>query len=251
MEDIGAYEIFYISDDDGFEKYQVRYRRKILMNFFEKYKHHSVLEIGCGMEPLFSFLDLTSTKNYTVVEPVTYFCEHARKMENFEKVKIYNQYIEDFSTDEKYDLIICSSLLHEVNDQTVLLNQIKKLCNEKTVVHINVPNARSFHRLLAKEMHLIEDVHEFSNRDNMRQHTKVFDQLQLEELLNNHGFEKIESGSFFVKPFTHDQMMSCVNANIITEEMLEGLNAMTKYMPEYGAEIYCNVKVKEGQEKQL
>lgn len=248
MQNIEAYEKFYISDDEGFEKYQVRYRRNVLLNLFEKYEHKSVLEIGCGMEPLFSFLDLTDIESYTVVEPVKHFCEHARGMRNGEKVKIFNQYMEDFSGGGEYDLIICSSLLHEVDDQNLLLNQIRKVCSKKTIVHINVPNALSFHRLLAKEMHLIEDVHEFSNRDNMRQHTKVFDQIQLEEMLNDHGFEKIKSGSFFVKPFTHDQMMLCVNARIITEEMLEGLNAMTKYMPEYGSDIYCNVKVKQESE---
>lgn len=246
MNDIEAYEKFYINDDEGFEKYQVLYRRRILIDLFREYNHRNVLEIGCGMEPLFSFLDLKNTEHYTVIEPVKYFCELASKANNHEKVQIINQYMEEYSDNEdiRYDLIICSSLLHEVNNQSTLLNQIKNLCNEETIVHINVPNALSFHRLLAKEMHLIEDVHEFSNRDIMRQHTKVFDLLQLEELLSNHGFEVIKKGSYFIKPFTHDQMMVSMNANVITEKMLEGLNAMTKYMPEYGSDIYCNVKIK-------
>ena len=58
MNDIEAYEKFYINDDEGFEKYQVLYRRRILIDLFREYNHRNVLEIGCGMEPLFSFLDL-------------------------------------------------------------------------------------------------------------------------------------------------------------------------------------------------
>lgn len=246
MNDIKTYEEFYVSDNEGFEKYQVLYRRRILMDIFSEYSHKNVLEIGCGMEPLFSFLDLEDTEHYTVIEPVKYFCDLASKARNYEKVQIVNQYMEDYQNTEhiKYDLIICSGLLHEVNDQGALLEQIRKLCNEETIVHINVPNAFSFHRLLAKEMHLIEDVHEFSTRDNMRQHTKVFDLQQLELMLNNYGFEIIKKGSYFIRPFTQDQMMACINANVITEQVIEGLYAMSKYMPEYGTDIYCNVKLK-------
>lgn len=245
MKDIKEYEEFYISDDEGFEKYQVLYRRRMLMDLFKEYPHKNVLEIGCGMEPLFSFLDMTDIEHYVVIEPVKHFCELASRANNHEKVKIINEYMENYVNEEniEYDLIICSSLLHEVNSQDVLLKQIRKFCNEKTIVHINVPNAKSFHRLLAKEMHLIEDVHDFSKRDNLRQHTKVFDLEQLELTLNRSGFEVIKKGSYFIKPFTHDQMMACMNTNIITEQMLDGLNAMIKYMPEYGSDIYCNVKL--------
>ena len=34
MNDIEAYEKFYINDDEGFEKYQVLYRRRILIDLF-------------------------------------------------------------------------------------------------------------------------------------------------------------------------------------------------------------------------
>ncbi len=247
MNDIVAYESFYKSDDEGFEKYQVLYRRKMLIKLFNEHHHKNVLEIGCGLEPLFSFLDLTDTECYTVIEPVEHFCMLATKANNHEKVRIINQYLENYHSEEKseYDLVICSSLLHEVNNQGEFLKQIRKLSSANTIVHINVPNAFSFHRLLAKEMNLIEDIHEFSKRDQMRQHTKVFDLLGLEEMLNNYGFEIIEKGSYFIKPFTHDQMIACIDAGIITEKMLEGLNRMIKYMPEFGSEIYCNVRIKE------
>lgn len=47
-------------------------------------------------------------------------------------------------------LMILSSLLHKVEDSQRFLRAVFKCCTENTVVHINVPNADSIHRLLAK-----------------------------------------------------------------------------------------------------
>ena len=60
-------------------------------------------------------------------------------------------------------MVICSSLLHEVKQPEKLLNAIKKVCNSKTVIHINVPNMFSIHRLLGVEMGMISDVFEASD----------------------------------------------------------------------------------------
>lgn len=244
MKDITAYEQFFGRDEQGFEKYQVYFRRKKVIELFNKYEHLSVLEIGCGLEPQFSYLDFEGVERYTVVEPVTEFCKKALQEDNADKITLINDFLENVESDEKYSLIICSSLLHEVEDQVKLLKKIYDMCDEKSIVHINVPNAKSFHRLLAKEMGLIQDEHDFSNRDVWRQHTRVFDMETLKGLLNYCGFEIVDSGSYFVKPFTHDQMMKCLDAEIISNELIMGLEAMTKYMPNLGSDIYCDVRKK-------
>lgn len=55
-----------------------------------------------------------------------------------------------------FDFIIISGLLHEVPDPKKLLQSIYKICKQDTLVHINVPNVYSFHRLLAYEMGCIK-----------------------------------------------------------------------------------------------
>ncbi len=40
----------------GFEDYKVLYRRKKILEVIEKYHSKKILEIGCGMEPLFQYV---------------------------------------------------------------------------------------------------------------------------------------------------------------------------------------------------
>ncbi len=56
-------------------------------------------------------------------------------------------------------IILFSSLLYEVEQPQILLEAISKLVNEETMIHINVPNANSIHRLIDKEIK--KDMHSF------------------------------------------------------------------------------------------
>ena len=140
------------------------------------------------------------------------------------------------------DIIVISSLLHEVESPVQFLNSIKAICTDKTIVHINVPNANSLHRLLALEAGLIKEEHELSEQNvKLQQHT-VFDMKMLCKMVRDAGFEIVDKGSYFIKPFTHQQMQCCLEENIIDDRILEGFKKLIKYMPEYGAEIYVDVK---------
>lgn len=63
-------------------------------------------------------------------------------------------------------------------------------------------------------------------------------------IINESGLEIIDKGSYFIKPFTHKQMKKLQEDNILSEKMIEGLYDMSKYMPEIGAEIFVNSKIK-------
>lgn len=114
---------------------------------------------------------------------------------------------------------------------------------DETIVHINVPNANSFHRVLAKGMGLMDDVHDFSDRNLQMQQHKVFDMESLKAEVENAGFTVCDCGSYFVKPFTHSQMYRMMEEGIIDEKTLDGLYAISGGFNEYGSEIYVNVKL--------
>ena len=137
-------------------------------------------------------------------------------------------------------MIICSGLLHEVERPDLLLECIKKECNHDTVVHINVPNANSMHRLLALECGYIQNTHDMSTRNKDLQQHNVFDMESLTTLVKAKGMKIEASGSYFIKPFTHAQMEKSLEAGILLEEILDGLYHMEKYMPGLGSEIYVN-----------
>lgn len=242
MRDIENYTENYLKP--GFEDYQVMYRRKKVLEIIEKVRPGKILEIGCGMEPLFTYLKEYSYDKYVIVEPSQEFYNNACKLsEDIDEVICIN----DFFTDKikettvcDFDMIICSSLLHEISNPEKMLSDIKSICSEKTIVHINVPNANSFHRMLAKCMGIIKDEHEMTNRNIVLQQNMVFDKKMLESFVEKVGFNVLESGTYFIKPFSHDQMYKMMEAGIINEAVLDGLYNMEKVMPDAGSECFVN-----------
>lgn len=245
MRNINDYEKKYIKED--FEQYQIMYRRKNIMEILKHYNTNSVLEIGCGMSPLFKYLkEGEDFDNYTLIEPGEIFYDNARSIAGDNKhIKIYKGFIEELAGDisSGFSFIICSGLLHEIENPELLLKNIFDLCDKETIIHINVPNAKSFHRILAKEMGLIESIYEFSDRNKLLQQNNVFDMKLLKDFVERAGFSIIDNGSYFIKPFTHKQMLKMLEKDIISKKVLDGLYKMSKYMPEYGSEIYVNCKL--------
>jgi hypothetical protein len=140
------------------------------------------------------------------------------------------------------DFIVLSSVLPDVKEPLALLETLDAICTPDTVLHINVPNAYSVHRILAQEMGLITDVFEFSQANKDMQQFVVYSMETLKACLARSCFSVIEEGSYFIKPFTHKQMEQCLASGIMTEEMLAGFSRLESYMPGLGAEIYINCK---------
>lgn len=231
MRYIEDYSNAYIENYE-FEKYKVYYRRK------------KILEIGCGLEPLFLYVN--DDKEFTIVEPSEQFYNHAKKLSTYYKnVTCIKGFFEEEAEKlaEKYDMIICSSLLHEVSAPHELLEAIKTVCNKDTVIHINVPNAYSMHRLLGVEIDILHDIHDKTENNIVMQQNTNFDMKKLKFVVENEEMEIIEEGSFFIKPFSHRQMQEMMHRHIIDERVLDGLYRMSKYMPEFGSEIYVNCKI--------
>ena len=244
MRDIEKYTEEYLQP--GFEKYQVHYRRKKILEIVAKYPHESILEIGCGMEPLFAYLSQDDFQQYMVVEPSREFYANAVKLAKNDKRIILRNCL--FAVTEeiknyKFNLIILSCLLYEVENPNYLLREVHSICCKESIVHVNVPNADSVHRLLAQKMGLIKTVDEPSERNKIFQQHSVFSMGTLVELAESEDFVIADSGSYFIKPFTHGQMYEMLKHKIIDERVLDGLYAMSSVFPQYGSEIYVNLRI--------
>ena len=241
MRDIDKYSDNYLVQD--FEVYQVEYRRKMIIEQIDKYQPHRILEIGCGQEPLFQYV---KDKEWVIVEPSKVFCQIAEnKISKTDNVHILQGFFEEYVCqieNENFDMIICSGLLNEVEEPECMLEGIFKLCREKTVVHINVANAYSFHRILAKNMGIIADEHEMSERNILFQQNIVFDMDKLLEMVLKYQCEILDQGSYFVKPFTHRQMNDLLEKRIIDKRVLDGLYSMACDLPMLGSEIFINCR---------
>lgn len=244
MRDIKDYTDKYI--EEPFENTMVEIRRRTVIEQCQKYKHDNILEIGCGMNPY--FLGFRDYKNMVIADPSESFCENAKQLAKSEdkRIEVVKGFLEESvenikSFGVKFDFIILSSVLHELDEPQLMLGAIRKLCSDNTVVHINVPNANSIHRLIALETGLIKNVHEQSTQMQKMQRRRTYDIKLLKDEMKIAGFKVIDSGSYFVKPFTHMQMQRCIEEEIIDENVIIGLEKISKYFPEFGAGIYVNV----------
>ncbi len=228
-----------------FENEIRKYRKKNIQAILLKHPHNRILEIGCGPYPLFAdFLDF---HRMVVIEPSKLFYESAIKQSNEDpRILIINDLIEnnnEFIHHETFDFIYIGGFLHEIENQSIVLGAIREICTKNTIIYSWVPNARSFHRLLAVEMGLIENVYEKSGHDALFQRQNVFDIETFNSLMTNNGFKVIESGSYFIKPFTHDQMNRLLTQGIVNKSCLEGLEKMIKFLPDMGAELFNCSKI--------
>lgn len=245
MRNIKDYTEKYV--DEPFEANMVEIRKRNVIEQCNKYKHKNILEIGCGMSPF--FLDFRDFDNMVIAEPGESFVNNAIELAKSEDkhIEVVLGFLEEQIEAIKnlgieFDFIILSSVLHELDEPQKMLNAISQLCNENTVVHINVPNANSLHRLIAIETGLISDIHEQSAQMKIMQRRRTYDMNLLSEEIRKAGLTISDSGSYFIKPFTHLQMEKCLDEGIIDENVIIGLDKLTKYLPDFGAEIYVNVK---------
>ena len=245
MRDLHSYSNEYINQP--FESYQVEYRKRLVLDIIKKNNHKTILEVGCGVNPLFDFF--TDFELLTILEPSKLFYDKAvdiiSKQNLSGKVEIFNNFFEDAVetvNSRNYDLIIISALIHEIGDLKSFFTRLKELVKPGTVVHIDVPNGNSLHRLLAVEMGLIKSQMEMSDFNIQFQQNRVFDLNLLEKLVTDYDFTVVEKGSYFIKPFTHAQMQKMMDDNIIDTKVLDGFYNLIKYFPDLGSEIYINFK---------
>lgn len=227
-----------------FEPLQAAYRRRKVLAEIERHRPRRLLEIGCGHQPL--FIDWPAA-SWTVIEPAPLFAENARTLASgYRDVHVVEGYAEVFSRDPEdapYDMVILSCLLHEVEDPQSLLSSVRRLCSEGTLLHVNVPNARSLHRLLAVAMGLISSPESKSDMQRTMQQRSVYDAVSLHDELVRAGFAVAEHGTLFVKPFTHAQMQQLVDEGFLTPALLEGLDRLVQQLPDLGSELWVNARL--------
>jgi len=230
-----------------FENVLIKIRRKLLISQLKEIKPKKILEIGCGNKSIANYYKGFS--DFKIIEPSKYFIKKNKELlRKNKKVIFVNSYLENAHNfiDEKnvFDLIICSSVLHEVINEKKFIQALQKYCSKKTIVHINVPNSDSFHRLIAYESGMIKSIAQRSLTQKKMQQFRIYNLEKLTKTIKKYNFKVISKGSYFFKPFTHKQMYNNFKNKILPKKVLIGLNRVIKYVPNFGAEIYINVKRK-------
>lgn len=224
-----------------FEPVQAAFRRRRVIEHLRRLAPASILEVGCGEQPL--FLDYRDFARMHVVEPGARFLASARAAAaGRTDVLLHAGTLEEVAPqlqDLRFDCIVLSSVLHECPDPEAFLRTVFGLCSAGTAVHVYVPNADSLHRRLALAMGLTSSLHELSAIQRQMQQHVTYDAASLTARLQAAGFVVQETGSFFIKPFTHAQMARLQECGFLDERMLEGLYRLGDTTPGLGSELFA------------
>ena len=228
----------------GFETECVRARFNYLLRHIVLLKPVRILEIGCGPELLMNAAIRSDVnfERWVIIEPAPVLAEQARSRGLTEsRLHVVEGYCEDPVVGKAalefgpFDVVVLSSVLHEVEDPIALLQSALALVTPGTHVLVTTPNALSFHRLLGVEMGLIPDPHALSQRNHQLQQQTVFDQEDLRTLLEESGVRDLRFDGYLFKPFTHTQMAQVLK--VLPPGTNEALDLLGQRFPEHAAEI--------------
>lgn len=228
----------------GFESVLVKARQEMVLERLLEWQPDTVIEAGCGTDLLFPRAEQIGVRfrRWVVVEPSPRFAAlAAARSGSGPRVTVIASFLEDAVDrarevcDGGADVVLCSSLLHEVPQPDVLLGAARRLLAEEGRLYIDVPNALSLHRRLARAAGMIEDERELGVRNSMFEQQRIYDAASLRAEMESAGFAIVGSGGCFLKPFTHAQMETMT---FLDSAMEEGLRRLGQELPDLAAEIY-------------
>src|SRR5690349_13640956 len=134
MRDLTAYQEAY--QRLPFEATQARYRKREILESLARHAPRTLLEVGCGVDPIFRHF--SASRLTAVVEPGREFFQNACAMARGRPdVMVIEGTLENAAErldQERWDFILVSSLLHEVEDPHAVLAACLRLCAPDTIV---------------------------------------------------------------------------------------------------------------------
>lgn len=221
-----------------FERNAEIYRRKAVLRALHALQPKSLIEVGCGQDSIFNHLD--SSVVGTIVEPIMSLTAGQDLASHLPKIKVINSMFEDVQVGmtEPAEVVLLSSILHEVSDAKLLLETSSRFLQSKGAIVLVVPNAWSIHRFVGERKKIISSLEEQSDTQRkMQQKQPVYSPDSLTIFLENCGFAVEDLRTFFPKLTSHPQMQHLLNSELIDDAFLDRLYDLSEYLEPTGSEI--------------
>jgi trans-aconitate methyltransferase len=233
--DLRRYELDY--RNLPFERVVESFRKRAIVDLLNSMQYRHIVEVGCGERSIFHELD---GRFYgLIIEPIKKFLDNQSFDEGRQIAKLCAR-IEDVaqSSVEPPEVIILSSLLHEVSEPADVIRKVHRLLRPGGVVVCVVPNALSLHRLLGVHKGIIKEVTDHSETQLlMQQRQKPFTPDSFQEFLQQTGFRVEILRTFFPKPTSHQKMQSLLDDGLVSTEFLNTLYNLSEQLDPLGSEI--------------
>jgi 2-polyprenyl-3-methyl-5-hydroxy-6-metoxy-1,4-benzoquinol methylase len=209
-----------------FDYHIILYGLQVLLS---RVRGDSMLEIGCANGVMTGVL-ARRFKKVVVVDASEYYISEIKNL--YPSVECHISLIENFQTKEKFDNIVMARIMEHLEDPVGCLQKIKNWLMPKGAIHIIVPNAYSFHRRLGVKMRILKDAHDFSERDVLFGHRRVYDKDLIMRHVESAGLGVEEIVGIFIKPLSNKQMENW------EKSILDGLFKLGIEMPDLCNELY-------------
>lgn len=231
--DLSAYLHAYLNLP--FERVAERFRTRKVRDVLGAIDLKSVLEVGCGVRSLFH--ELTDDYSGVVVEPIA---ELLALQDPGPNVELFHGTIDEFAstTDRKFEIVVLSSLLHEVENPIDLLYSAKKCMKQSAKLIVVVPNQHSIHRILGVHRGIASSTTELSDtQSRMQQLHEVFSPKSIVDLLVTAGFCVTAVSTFFPKITNHSNMQQLIDSGRVSDQFLEMMFDLSDVLDPLGSEL--------------
>ena len=202
------YAEFYTSENLGLDERLVTEGFYAFKPFFTG---QNALELGPAIGYMTKFL-VNEFDHLTVVEGskklLTQIPDHPKL------TKIHCLF-EDFTPEVEFDTIIMNHVLEHIEYPVELLKRIRNWLKKDGIFIVGVPNAKSFHRLAAVAMGLLNSEYELNGRDKKLGHFRVYDLSLLRQHVLTADFRIIKEGGLLLKFLSNSQTEKLLDKEII------------------------------------
>jgi len=145
-------------------------------------------------------------------------------------------YFEDYSPSKKFDVILANHVLEHVDDPVHLMrHKFTRWIKSDGVIFVTVPNAKSLHRLVGKQMGLLKSEYDLNQSDINAGHQRVYDIDHLLADILAAGLKTEDFGGYNLKITSLNQMKDW------SQDLLNAIFEVSKQMP---PEICTNIWAK-------
>jgi trans-aconitate methyltransferase len=200
----------------------------------------SLLELGLGHGNTTNIFSKRFIR-HVVLEGSTAIIENFHKKFPECHCEIIETYFEDFSSEEKFDVIVMGFILEHVDNPQQILIHFKKFLAPNGKMFVSVPNAEVLNRRLGHLAGLLPDIRSMSENDLMLGHQRYYTVKSLTEEVKKAGYKIERIEGIYLKPFTTSQIVSLnFDKKIIEAMCIIGLD-----YPELSCGILTELKVLE------
>lgn len=159
----------------------------------------SLLELGLG-HGFTAKIFVQACDRYVVLEGSSAVIEQFKHATPCFEGEIVETYFEDFSPNQKFDVIIMGFVLEHVDEPDFILRRYRDFLLPGGKLYVAVPNAKSMNRRLGLEMGLIDNIYSLNANDYAQGHQRQFCRHTLRSQLERSGYRVTHEEGIYLKP---------------------------------------------------